>query len=81
MPARVNIADRLGVRISLTPATTAVLQLPALRLRLAMWAPTRELLQAVSMLTLGPDRPKMKDNLPAATLMAEPACRGTGKMI
>jgi hypothetical protein len=54
-PALVNIADRLGVRMSFTPATSAEPQLPVLRLRLAMCAPTSDDEQAVSILREGPD--------------------------
>jgi hypothetical protein len=67
------MADRLGVSMSFTPATSAAPQLPVLRLRLAMWAPTRDEEQAVSMLREGPDSASTYDSRPAATLMAEPA--------
>jgi hypothetical protein len=58
MPALLNMAERLGVRMSFTPATTAAPQPLDRRLSWAMWAPTREEEQAVSMAREGPDKPK-----------------------
>jgi hypothetical protein len=73
MPALLNMALRLGVRMSLMPITAALLQLPADMASSALCAPTSEEEQAVSMARLGPRQLNRKLRRPAATEMAEPA--------
>jgi hypothetical protein len=71
-----NMADKLGARMSFTPAASADAAPPSRSDCAAKCMATSELEHAVSTATAGPCRWNVYDRRPAATLRAEPALSG-----
>jgi len=69
MPAFWNIAVVLGIKSILTPPLNAFWHCPKIMLFIEVCRATKEDEHAVSTGTAGPWNPKLKDILPAATLM------------